>query len=202
MLSTLQEAKASTLKNIAGVPIGSQQFLDYLNDATRRLMRRGDWSGTIVPIRVCIKKGCVVWPRYVGQVRKISVCNMSTPVYNLWYEFLDTKTFGCCWSGWNGSDCRMVQEGQVPTFNSIFGDNRYVRAYTSAQADVGKTVTIFGVDNNNQPLRTNNPDNSWIDGVKLTLVGAPNNYVQTPMFVRRIDRVLKDVTQGNVLLYG
>src|SRR5207253_7734003 len=47
-----------------------------------------------------------------------------------------------------------------------------------------------------------NPDNSWIDGVKLTLVGAPNNYVQTPMFVRRIDRVLKDVTQGNVLLYG
>lgn len=67
------------------------------------------------------------------------------------------------------------------------------------QADIGKTVTIFGEDENGMPLRTNNGDGTWSDGLVIS-IAAP--YGSTSTLVRRINRVVKDETQGDIRLYA
>ena len=210
MLATLLEAKESSLRNIAGACPSSAAFLQLLNDATRRLMRRGDWPGTICPIHVCVKSGCVVWPRYCGEVRKINVCRVNVPVKSVWYDFLPYtgSNWGMggyewwgpnAWGGWCGTSAAMVAQGKSPVFQDILGLGRLVRAYATVNADIGKTVTIFGLDNNNQPLTHQNADGSWSDGWIIT-ISAP--FGSTSSYVSRIDRVLLADMQGIVRLYA
>ena len=211
MLTTLGQAKKSSLKAVAGACPSSDDFIGLVNEATRRLMRRGDWAGTVVPIYLCVRSGCVVFPRYVGQVRKINLCNQNVSVTNMWGDFLQYESpawrTGNEWWGdnsfgrWLGSPAQMVQSSRTPLFQDIMGDGRYVRAYPTARKDVGKEVTIFGVDNNGQTLRTrDSTDDTWSDGWVLTLASP---YVSTSAYVRRIDRVLlPDDLQGDVRLYA
>ena len=152
MLLTLKEVRESSLRNIAGSCPNSAAFAQLVNDATRRIMRRGDWVGTTVPIHVCTKGGCVVWPRYVGSVRRINVCNQPIQIKNQWYEFLPYTsanwTDGNLWWGTNmfGSMCgpsaTMLLQGRSPVFQDILGEGRTVRVYAVAAADLGKTVRI------------------------------------------------------------
>jgi hypothetical protein len=194
---TFGELKASTAADISGVCASSAQFAARVNEVTRKLMRRGDWVGTIVPIHVCVKAGCVVWPRYVGQVRKINVCNHPVQIKNVWYDFLEYRDRG--WRSWCGCEAHMVQQSEAAAFSDIFGDGRFVRAYCTARADVGKTIQLFGEDNNGQPLRTQNSDGTYTDGITIVFA-AP--FASTSIYVRRIDRVIKDVTTGDVRLYA
>ena len=69
----------------------------------------------------------------------------------------------------------------------------------TAAADVGKTLTLFGTDNNGQPLTTTNLDGSVSQGVVITFASP---FASTSTYVRSITRVRKDVTQGRVFLYG
>lgn len=166
-----------------------------MNEATESLMD-DSWAGLIVPIHVCVSRGCVVWPRYVYSVREMSVCRHPIQIKNQWYDFMprDWYDSNCC-----GNGCRMTAQDKTPTYSSIYGDSRYVRAYASVRIDYGKTVTIFGVDNNNQTLKHKNLDGSWSEGAIITLAGP---YGTTLSFVRRIDRVLLDDMQGEVRLYA
>lgn len=194
---TFGQVKTSSIVNVIGACPDSPQFAERVNEAVRKIMRRGDFVGTIVPIHTCVRSGCVVWPRYVGQVRKINVCNYPIPIKNVWYDFLEYRDRG--WRSWCGCEARMIQQEQAPAFSDIFGDGRFVRAYCTARADVGKTIQLFGEDNNGQPLRTANSDGSYTEGITIVFA-AP--FASTSIFVRRIDRVIKDVTQGDVRLYA
>jgi hypothetical protein len=204
---TLGDVKQSSAIDIAQIDPDSAKFIRLLNDATRRLMRRGDWEGTIVPIHVCVRMGCIVWPRYVGQVRKINLCGRGREIQNVWYDFLPSRREHWWGSGWHYCNPRlpMVNVGYSSVFQDIMGEARTVRAYPSTPLDNNKTVTIFGEDNNGQRLMTQG-SGGWRDGMVLTL-NAANVYTETrfagnPVYVRRIDRVLKDVTEGPVRLYG
>lgn len=176
---------------------------DYINDATRRLLIRGDWVGTVVPIHLCVKKGCVVFPRYVDKVRRINICKNAIPIKGHWYEFLQYQSRMCNsgfgWYGWLGPEAHMSMSGWTPCYSDIWADGRLVRVFAQYQQDIGKTVTIFGVDNNDQPLRRQNPDLSWSEGWVITIASP---YGTTANYVRRIDRVAKEVTQGNVWCYA
>jgi hypothetical protein len=199
---TFADCKTAPIANVAGVDPSSLQFADYVNEAIRRLLKRGDFNNTVVPIHVCIKSGCVVWPRYVDQVRKINLCNRPLPLNNLWYDWLNMEDRSL--SHWNGllvggSNCRMDAYGRSPVFNDVAGEGRLIRAYAEAFADVGRNITIFGEDNNGQPLMTKNPDGTWAEGITLTFT---NPWASTSIYVRRIDRVIKDVTQKRVRLYA
>ena len=177
----------------------SAEFISLINQAQRKLLRRGDWSGTVVPIYVCVANGCVVWPRYVQEVRRINMCNRTIPVRNLWYEFLERGN-RCLWSNWLlWPQSKLEDRGRTSVFQDIQGDGRTVRAYARCQADLGKTVTIFGLDNNGQILQTNNGDGTWSLGVVLVL---QTPFASTSTFVRSIDYVLKDATQCPVDLYA
>jgi hypothetical protein len=209
---TLGDCRSSTIVNIAGKCGSSFEFASLINEATRKLLRRGDWVGTVTPIQICVSKGCLVMPRYVQSVRKINTCHSKLPVGNLWYNFINARDWqGGRWGGfggdwWRGArDCgALAAQGQACCYNDIPGDGWLVRAYARCQPDYGQVIQIFGVDNGNQPLRTDNGDGTWSDGVSIVLgsSGANPNYGSTAVYVRRIDHVVKPQTQCQVMLYA
>lgn len=198
---TLDQIRNSTVANIAGFSPTSAQFTALVNEAVQRLVTRGDWSDTVVPIRVCVRKGAVVWPRYVRQLRgkHIYSCSKRVPIHNMWFDFMSGMEArgwrGCC-----GSRVNIITQNRVPWFSDIMGEGRTIRVYPISTADVGKKLILFGEDNNGQPLRTLSSDNvTFTDGYTLTIASP---YAATTVNVRRIDRVIKDVTNAEARLYA
>jgi hypothetical protein len=194
--------KTTSAADVSTVSPDSQAFSDITNDATRQLMRRGDWPGTVVPIHVCVQRGCVVWPRYVGEIRKMNMCRHGVEIHNMWFNFLPynhrSRWEQNWWHDWIGGRTRAVASARSPVFQDIMGDGRTIRAYPSTPLDNNKTVRIFGVDNNGQQLMTTGAG-GWTNGITLTL---KTPFVESTQTVRRIDRVIKDATQGPVRLYA
>ena len=205
---TYKDVQESDVQKVAGCSPNTSDFADVVNAAIRRLMRRGDWSGTVVPMQTCIRRGCVVWPRYVQQVRKINWCRRSwawggeqvLPLENLWYRFMEPRSYQHEYGRLHG-DFSASAEGRSPSYNTIPGDGWLVRAYPSTPEDAtsGAGLTLFGLDNGNQPLRTNNLDGTWSEGITITLASP---FGSTAGYVRSFDRVVKDPTQGQVFLYA
>lgn len=204
-LLNFRQLKDSDIPGRIGVCPEANTFLEYTNKATRLLMNRGDFWGTVVKMRVCVYNSCLVWPRAVGTVLAVNMGGNPTSVFNHWYNFMPLTGWDFCNGGfaWHDGHCRgnvvVVNDGLSPVFNPI-ACNRpmYVRAYPSTQQDVGKKTRIFGIDENGQVIRTQNSDLSWTDGVELTLVAT---FISTPMKVREITRITKDETQGVVRYY-
>lgn len=206
-LLTFKEVKESDIPDIAGVCADSDQFRNYLNKATRMLMTRGNFYGTVQKIQVCTYDDCIVWPRYVGTVLAVNRCGHPLPLWNNWYTFvpLDREIDFCAgafnrvggdrWAG----NAQVVDDGWSAVFNNVTcGGGNYIRAYPSTQQDLGKKTRIFGKDNNGQTILTQNADGSWNEGVELTLA-LP--FVSTPFTVRTVERITKDKTQGPLRYY-
>lgn len=206
MLLTLGEAKESGLREVAATCPDSQEFVDQVNKATSMLMKRGNWFGTLHKITFCSYNNCLVFPRQVGTLLATNRCNLSVPPQNQWFSFNDIlsddvvrwNTFfngpGPCANGFVTED-----QGTTPVFNQIpCLNDRYVQFYPSRLADIGKKITIFGIDGNGLVIRTTHSDGIFQDGVELVL---ETPYVQSPFLIRRIDRVLKEVTEGPIYGY-
>lgn len=209
---TFLDCKNSSIPDVSGCCATSTRFANLINDACRRLLRRGDWVGTVTPIQVCVKHGCLVMPRYVQSVRKLNVCHHPMPVGNLWYSFIqhDHCHLGMFSDSWRHAHEAhhgiLTAQGQTSCYNDIPGDGWMIRAYPTVADDVGKVATIFGVDNGNQPLRTDNGDGTWSEGWSTTL-GLPFTTFTAPNanpnnYVRRIDYAVKEVTQGQVRIFA
>lgn len=213
---TFGQAKQSNITTICGVTPESDAFKGYINEAMERLMYRGDFDGLLAIGCFCVRRGCVVFPRYVDSIREAYACGVGQlAIKNQWYEFIH-QNWPNWWGQWNGTNggsgwagtfwnyqqwqSMALGQGRVPTYDMIRGPLRKVRAYAKTNLDFGKTITIFGVDNDNQPLQHRDPNTGqWEPGLVLTL---QNPYAQTEGYVSRIDRVLKDVTQQPVSLYA
>ena len=195
---TLADIQTARFQSATGYCPSSPDFLELVNDAVTELIRRGDWSETLLPIRVCVKRGCVTWPRYVGQVRKMNACKGNT-----------SRCARCgdasFWSTGRGPDSRMAnvaggraqrQEIQfrAPTYNDIYGPNCTVRAYLDVcRRHWGYGHACLARTTMGNPLATNNGDGTWSPGVTLT--GALP-FASTNLFVSSIERVVKSPTQG------
>ncbi len=216
---TFGEFRALRASDVVGVCSTSQSFRALTNEATERLMVRGGFWGTVGKLRTCIRCNSLVWPRAVIEPLAINVCGVPVTQSGYWWQFLPM----------NGADYRMArgfglfgvggllgapglgmgscgnvvvqhEAGGVPVqANLECGKPRYIRAFPAYQADIGKTVTIFGVDDNGQEIFTKRADGTWMPGVVLTLASP---FVGTPFLVRTVTRVLKDATMGPVRLYA
>lgn len=202
-LTTLASARQSRLKRIASACPDSRQFLDLLNDATRELMNRGSWWGTVKKIKLCSYAGCLAWPKFVGTVLATNIAGKNRPVQGGWYEFMDLVGQDVNPNRIWPSNVVTVDDGTTPVFQNIpCGTPMYVQAYSRRSNDVGKTVTIYGIDYNGQVRMTTWPDGVYREGEVLTLTsGAPPAAATTGTTYREITRVSKDVTEGPVDLY-
>ena len=202
---TLSDAQHSPgIKRVIGGCPTSQESTDLINEAARRLMRRGDWFDTAIPIFVCVYNGCLVMPRYVQQIRRINVCNRELSVRNGWFEFLAYNQNHCGWgrwlSSWLGAECGLTQQASTSVFQDVMGDGRTIRAYARCAADIGKTMRIYGLDNNGQPLVTKNLSTGEITQGALLTIASP--FGSTSDFVRRIDYIVRDPTTMMVDVYA
>ena len=204
-LLTFEAVKAGDIPDVSGVCADSDQFRNYLNKATRMLMTRGDFWGTVEKIQICTYNSCLVWPDFVGTVLAVNMTGQSSTLANLWYQFmpLSVSDFCCGGFGFNGNSCTgnliVRDDGVSPVYNPIrCGQNVYIRAYPSTLADVGKKTVIYGVDSNGQDILTQRGDGTWQPGIELTLA-VP--YVSTSFMGREITRIHKEVTSGPVRYY-
>lgn len=208
-LLTFAAAKASQeLADVAAACPQSGPFMSLLNQATRKLMKRGNWFGTVQKMRFCVYDNCITYPRYVGTVLALNVGGNRSEMTNFWFQFLPIGNMG--WDVWgpilnanrNGQCWGNVvteNDGTSPVVNNVpCGLGNYIRAYPSVRADVGKHITIFGIDQNGQVIRTTHPDGTYQEGVVLTLA---LQYATTPFLIRKITRIVKDPTVGVVRLF-
>lgn len=206
---TLGEARASRkMAAASGNCTSSDAFRDYVNEGTETLMRRGNFWGTVQLINACIYNECITWPRYVGTVLATNFCGRNVPVFNNWYQFVPIGPEGLSKHGFGFSkgkcfgNTNVANDGTVPVFNNVpCGKARYIRAYIQYRADIGKKITIFGIDSNGQTIRSRD-GSGWKEGITLTLQNPTTSpYTSTPFTVREITRVIKEVTQGPVRLF-
>lgn len=205
-LVTFLDAKNSRLREVSQSCPDSVQFQSLVNKATRMLMTRGSFWGTVVRVKVCTYNGCITWPRFVGSVLATSVCRHSIPISNQWYDFLPMSHEDFLNNGsfqFMDGQCRgnlnTVMDGMTPVFNPIqCGFPQFIQVFPSVQADLGQQITLFGLDINNQPVRSRNAMNIWQDGEVVTLA-AP--WVQTVNQFSVLTRITKAVTQGIVRYY-
>jgi hypothetical protein len=211
---TFGELKLKRANEVVGVCTDRPAFRDLTNEATERLMVRGGFWGTVQKLRTCIRCNSLVWPRAVDTVLAVNICGQPVVNSGYWYQFLPMMgadyrlawgygLFGSSSMG-RGFGCGNVvvqhEAGGVPVqANLKCGEPRYIRAYIAYQADIGKTVTIFGEDDNGQTIMTKRADGTWQPGVVLTLATP---YVGTPFLIRNVTRVLKDATMGPVRLFA
>jgi hypothetical protein len=198
----LQEAQDDLrIQAVASSCPSKAEYLSLINKACEMYMRRGDFMGTVEDIFVCVTNGCFVAPRYVGKIRRINVCNRAVDVENGWWRFMKSTSANHSWENWRGADCgpNLQDRGSKPVFQDIMGDGRLIRAYPRDNADIGKTIQFFGVDNNGQTLVTKNPDDTWDQGITLVL---KKPFVSSSTFVRRIDYVIKEQTELPVDCYA
>ena len=78
MLTTFGDIKRSRVLQIASANPDGPEFASLVNAATRQLMTRGSWWGTVQGIRGCVYDGCVVWPRTVSAVLALNANNHPT----------------------------------------------------------------------------------------------------------------------------
>lgn len=201
---TLANAKVDPFLVTAADNCGGDMFVSYLNTAIAEILRAGDWFQTLARAEVCIDQKCIVWPRWVGKVRAANICNRSVMVAGQWATFMPFQP-GCqaWWTSYNGgfkSDYMLVQEGLSPIYRQIpCGKNWYIRLTFERNADVGKEVTIYGVDSNGQTIRTTKADGIYSEGVTLV---AAKPFASTSFTVRRITRVSLGDFVGMVRIYA
>lgn len=214
LLPTFKQVKDSRVVQVSSCDTGSEEFKSLVNEATDLLLQRGDWPGTVFPVRCMVRDGCIVWPRFVQRVRRINRCNVPLKVGNIWYDYVD-REFYHGWRGdlfyfWGGSgdfhhghrgQGNLVSQGRVCTYNDVPSANpQYIRACIQDPRDVGKTLTLFGIDSNGQPLTHIDPPTGDVYPGFIITLASP--YTQTTVTLGRIDAVLKDVTQANVPVYS
>lgn len=192
-LLTLAQVRKGPASRVSGLVPTGQDFSNYVNDATRQLMRRGNYWGTVQPMEGCLTGRYITWPRRVASVLAVNLCGRPMDVRNFWYRFLnyDTTYGRLDWWMWRDR-FSLEMDGTIPVYNPVVcSTGMFLLFYMADSSDVGKTITIYGIDGNGQMIRTQRGDGTFQDGIQLTLQ-LP--YTQTPFKVRRVDRVVKDVT--------
>lgn len=193
----LQDAINSIpLKNISGTCSNSAQFLSYMNEATRRLLKRGDWYGSEQVVEFCTNGCSITWPHWVGTILGVRFGeSRSGHVFNNWYRFVGSRHH----HGGFRSDTVLEDAGASPCYNDIVDNTGKLIRYNVVQpTDIGKTITIYGTQYGGQPLREQDANGIWSPGMTIT---AANPYGTSPVLVTKIDSITRQPTDGMGYLY-
>jgi hypothetical protein len=192
------------LQNVAGYGSASPQFIQLVNEAQRRLMKRGDFFG-LTQEAILVFQGCyVVWPKYIGTILGARRGHRGgVQVANQWYSFTGSwHRHHCHWHG----DAVLEDAGETCLFSDITGSTldannsslgQIVQYYVQAPQDLGATITLYGKQYGEQPLQQF-VNGAWQRGLTLT---AATPVAQTTVNVTEISSIIRSPTQGNATLY-
>lgn len=187
--------ESDEIRSVAGVDANATEFRSMANQACRRLIDRGNWFGTEQILHICAYNGCLTWPRIVQTVLGIrSHCGGQIDIRNNWWQILGP--LGC--DEHFRFDHTMMDNDFSPLFNNITGGFKEIRVFPTVLEDVGKQITVFGTDSNNNMLQQK-VSGVWQPGLTIK-IGNPYGS-SLPTFISKIDKVVKDRTQSQVQLY-
>jgi len=192
----LSDAQANTsLVTASGVTSTSPQFISYVNEATRRLLRRGNWFDTEWEASFCVSGNVIAWPSWVGSVNGVRF-GKSKPgqLFNNNYSFVGPHHRH---SGFH-SDATVIDANPGPCQNEVTGTTgKYIRYYVVNNADIGKTITIYGSQYGDQPLQ------QTVNGVVQmgNTIAAAAPYGTNGTLVTSIDSIVRQPTTGMAYLY-
>lgn len=203
-LPSFQDAMDSNeLKSASGVCTNTPEFAQMLNSSIERLMYRGDWQGTVLPIQLTVQRGIVTMPRQVGAVRYINVAHRYVPIQNSTYQFLPWQwnQRRCCdwFGGWYNNSMPMLTGYGTSCVAAQPPTSTCVLMIQGIADDNGATLQFFGTDPSGNALRTDNGDGTFSDGISLTL-NLP--FTVGTVLVGNLARVIKPRTQGPVSLFA
>lgn len=199
------------IKGVSGVCHDSDKFVDQINTATRQLMKRGGWYGLEVLMRFCIYGCHIVLPRHVGTVIGVKTRCGQADIKNHWYHIVGPSCNDLDWHPFLiNSNPVAVDGGQTPVFNEVSGTTgKQIAYHVTKNEDIGKTIRIFGRDENGMPLQTKNADGIWEDGIVIVAIkagGSPGDVgtilpAMSTKLVTKITHVVREATQGMTFLY-
>lgn len=205
----LADARADIgLRNIAATCANGTQFADYVNRATRRLIKRGSWYGTDALLKLCTNGCDVVFPRQVGTVIGLRLCQSGAmEIRNNWWAIVSPANcgYGAGWNqgwgnsyGYGGGMPYSTDTNSVPIFNQVSGNTgKLIRYHVVAAQDIGKTITIYGKKYGGQPLQEE-VAGVIQNGITIT---AATPFSQTTDLVTKIDSVVRQATSSPAYLY-
>lgn len=197
----LSDLKADAgIRAASGKCSDSAAFLAQANQVIRQLLKRGGWFGTEVLARFCIHSCSITLPRHVGTLIGARFCTGQAMIHNNWYSIVGPSQCGFD----AGSGVSLRDEGLFPTYNDITGTTgKQIAYHVVKQADVGKTITIYGTQYGGQPLQTKQSDGTWQMGVTITaaMAGGATLPQMTTQLVTKITSVVREATNGMTYLY-
>lgn len=196
MKFTLGTLKAGRTPHVLDVCSDDERLVQWANAAQERLMNCGRWWGTVVRAKFCVSDNCLVWPREVATIERVTLCNTPISQGNLWYEFtefVNPYCEDCCWR----TDPRLIALSNAPTVAEL-DEGKNVIALATHADDVGKYIIVQGNDENNAWVRTDDAG-TVIDGEKILLAVSPGTASTTTF--NNITAIQKEDTDYDVLLY-
>lgn len=149
MKLSLSDAR-STIGRVIGDCSTSSRVVDYINEATRRLLHEGKWVGTYGKFRICTtgneSDSIITWPRWLETIETFSVCNHPGTIRNEWYEYLGSGP-GPLDSERNIGN-QLVDRGEAATTSDIVasGNQKKIRVVSDVAESGSATIRIFGED--------------------------------------------------------
>jgi len=198
MPSTLKTIKDSGINTFLGLATCDCRFISMVNEAQQRLLNCGRWWGAFKRIRICVRGGCITWPREVAAIDAIQICRENLPIRNGWYEFqvdVAPPTLGDC-----GCDrMSLLDRDVVPSPANIATTGSYLAVYPTIASDAGKKILFQGYDKNGVYVRTSTTG-VWVNGEYLNVL-SPFNQTATQWLKDGLTGIQKDKTNGSLLVY-
>lgn len=197
MRLTVEALKAAAnWSQVLGMPASDPRWLSYLNETLERFVNNALWDRCVQRYRICTSSACVTWPRQFMGLEVIEVCNQPMAVRNQWFEFLENgpglaSLKGC-------SPFATFDRGRGYAMFDDLNVTSKIRLYPRFTSDIGKRVTIRGVDQNGQQVITGG---GTTIGEVMTLK-APFVDSTTTWMRQVIREVIKEKTAGHVLAYS
>lgn len=190
-----------------GACADSTEVLERINDCVRRLLVKANWAYTVRWLRICTTNNTITLPRGVQRIVGDPVIDgVPRRLFSPGYEFLENGPGEVC-AGGNGlgKDLIDMREGW-PTFFDIPGDaTYYLAAFSTAEADATKTLSLAGRDQYGADITTNGftmptlAINHW--PTEGTINTALYDVAKSSVPYKELLAVHKPVTAGHVNLY-
>ena len=172
-------------------------FLPQLNLARERIINSGKWSGLIQKVAFNAKdRNYITLPREAEAILGILVNRNNYAIQSPFFEYLVSGPEGY------PNDADIPDTGYLADLGFNFctlidiTTAGTIRLKTTSNEDVGKTVTIYGLDSDGNQLY--NSDGNL--GETLTLA-ATNSSVTSSLTYAQLTSVAKQATVGNVEIY-
>jgi len=205
----LYDCRVSRLPKVIGkCQTDIPEIARFVNTAQQRLLYATEaadesWYGTWAEVRLNVSRAApyITLPREIARIEAITICDKPVPVFNQFYEYMQFGNGRMQRTRINNAQKQRAAytRNNEPLFTDVHGGPQFITFYASDNADVtgNKRVLVQGLDQNNQPVYTNDGSNTIL-GEFVTLQApfavAKNQFV-------RITGIQKDVTSGPVQIF-